>query len=342
MRRTFEYFSVLSVLTVAALPLPLDAADKPWKGLGRPAKPVEIAAWDIDVKPDGTGLPKGSGTVEQGQEIYDAKCASCHGTFGESNQYLQLAGGVGSLATDNPVRTTGSKLNYATTLWDYINRAMPFQAPKSLSPDEVYALTAYVLHLNELLPAEAALDEKSILAVKLPNRDGFIMEHGFMRKDGKPDVRNAACMQECEREVRITSAIPDYARNAHGNLAEQFRPLGPYRGADTTRPAPQARLAAAKLARAETHAPKAQRPAAELARQYACTACHGLDHKIVGPGFNEVASKYAGQAGARDNLIAKVRHGGSGTWGAIPMPAQPQVAEDDLTVLIDWVLAGAK
>jgi cytochrome c len=333
---------VIVIAAACALAGWAGAADNPWRGLGRLAKPVEIAAWDIDVKPDGTGLPKGGGTVEQGQEIYDAKCASCHGTFGESNQYLQLAGGVGSLATENPVRTTGSKLNHATTLWDYINRAMPFQASKSLTPDEVYALTAYVLHLNELLPADAALDQTSILAVKLPNRDGFVLDHGFMRKDGKPDVRNTACMHDCEAEVRMTSGIPDYARNAHGNLAEQFRPLGPYRGADTSRPAPQGRLAAAKLARAAPHAAKARKPAADLARQYACTACHGLDHKVVGPGFNEVASRYAGQAGARDKLIAKVRHGGSGAWGAIPMPAQPQVAEDDLAVLIDWVLAGAK
>jgi cytochrome c len=85
-----------------------------------------------------------------------------------------------------------------------------------------------------------------------------------------------------------------------------------------------------------------QKPPADLARQYACTACHGLEQKVVGPGFREVAKKYAGEAGARDKLIAKVRHGGSGTWGAIPMPAQPQVGEDDLAMLIDWVLAGAK
>src|SRR5512145_2771651 len=108
----------LSVLSVgcAFSFIALGAGDKPWSGLGRAATPQEIAAWDIDVKPDGSGLPKGRGSVTQGQEIYDAKCASCHGTFGESNQYLQLAGGVGSLRSDNPVRTTGSKLNYATTL----------------------------------------------------------------------------------------------------------------------------------------------------------------------------------------------------------------------------------
>src|SRR6266542_3237538 len=130
-------------------------------GFGKPVSAQEIAGWDIDVRPDGKGLPRGKGSVAQGQELYDAKCASCHGTFGESNQYLALAGGVGTLASDQPVRTTGSKLNYATTLFDYIRRAMPFANPQSLAPDEVYALTAYVLNLNDILSADATLTATS-------------------------------------------------------------------------------------------------------------------------------------------------------------------------------------
>jgi cytochrome c len=331
-------------LTCLCAATPLTAGDKPWSGLGRTATPAEIAAWDIDVKPDGTGLPKGSGSVAQGEAIYEAKCASCHGTFGESNQYMQIAGGVGSLASEAPVRTTGSKLNYATTLWDYINRAMPFQAPRSLSPDEVYALTAYVLHLNEILPADAALDELSILKVEMPNRAGFTTQHGFMHADGKPDVQATACMSECAVQGEIASSIPPHARNLHGNLVGQFRALGPYRGADTTRPDPIGPLAAAKHARAAAAvAPVAmQKSAADLARQYACTACHGIDQKVVGPGFREVAKKYLGDAGARQALRDKVRNGSAGVWGATPMPAQPQVDESDLIVIIDWLLAGAK
>jgi S-disulfanyl-L-cysteine oxidoreductase SoxD len=178
-------------------------------GFGQPATAAEIAGWDIAVRPDGTGLPRGRGSVAEGQTIYDERCASCHGTFGESNSYLQIAGGVGSLGTDQPVRTTGSKLNYATTLWDYINRAMPFNAPKSLSPDEVYALTAYVLNLNDILPADAVLDQHSLPAVKMPNRDGLTTVHGFMRRDGVPDTRNVACMKDCAKDVRLTSQIPD-------------------------------------------------------------------------------------------------------------------------------------
>ena len=320
------------------------AADKPWAGLGRPASSQEIAAWDIDVKPDGSGLPPGRGTVQQGQEIYDAKCASCHGTFGESNQYLQLAGGIGTLAGDSPMRTTGSKLNYAPTLWDYINRAMPFQAPKSLTADEVYALTAYVLYLNEIVPEDAALDRESIVAVKLPNRDGFTTHHGFMRVDGKPDVQAQACMEDCPVEGRVVSSIPDHARNAHGNLAGQVRSVGPYRGADTSKPEPVGPLAAARHARTGVAGDGAKpRPsAADLAKQYACLACHGVDQKVVGPAFREVAKKYQGAAGARQALVKKVREGGSGVWGAIAMPGQPQIADADLLAIVEWVLAGAQ
>lgn len=331
------------VLTACLLPAAASPGDRPWSTLGRAATPAEIAAWDIDVRPDGTGLPPGRGTVEEGREIYDAKCASCHGEFGESNQYLQLAGGVGSLATDNPVRTTGSKLNHATTLWDYINRAMPFQAPKSLSPDEVYALTAYVLHLNDILPEDAALDQESILAVQMPNRDGFTTDHGFMTRDGKADVSEPRCMTECASSVTVTSTLPDHARNAHGRLTDQMRTIGPVRGADTSRPAPPGALSAAALVRAAAGAPAQElRSAVALARKYACTACHGIADKVVGPAFRDVAARYSGKTEARGALMEKIRTGGGGVWGAIPMPGQPQVTDEDLAIIVDWVLAGAK
>ena len=160
-------------LALAALPMIVSAAPLHY-GFGKPAAPQEIAGWDIDVRPDGQGLPKGRGSVAEGQVIYDDKCASCHGTFGESNSYLQIAGGVGSLASDQPIRTTGSKLNYATTLFDYIRRAMPFPESQSLSSDEVYAVSAYILNLNGIVGANDVLDAQSLPAVKMPNRDGFI------------------------------------------------------------------------------------------------------------------------------------------------------------------------
>jgi cytochrome c551/c552/cytochrome c5 len=306
-----------AMLALAALPMLAWSAPLQY-GFGKPATPQEIAGWDIDVRPDGKGLPKGRGTVAGGQAIYDEKCASCHGTFGESNSYLQLAGGVGSLATDQPTRTTGSKLNHATTLWDYINRAMPFNAPQTLAPDEVYALTAYVLHLNDILPADAVVDQDSLPRLRMPNRDGFTTQHGFMTRDGKPDTRNTACMKDCAREVRLSSEMPDYARDQHGNLAEQVRGAGP---------APEGRAATTGL---------------DLARAAACTACHGVSERVVGPGFREVAAKYASDAGAADRLTAKLKAGGSGTWGATPMPAQPQLKDADARALVQWILGGAK
>jgi len=293
-------------------------------GFGKPATPQEIAGWDIDVRPDGTGLPKGRGSVADGQAIYDGKCASCHGTFGESNSYLQIAGGVGSLGTDQPVRTTGSKLNYATTLWDYINRAMPFDAPQSLQPDEVYALTVFVLNLNDILPADAVLDQDSLPKVKMPNRDGLTTDHGFMRRDGRPDTHNTACMKDCVQVVRLSSEMPDYARDQHGNLAEQARGVG--------------RAAAGDIAKASA----APGSGLDLAKASACTACHGVTGKVVGPGFREVASRYTGDTGAEARLFAKIKSGGAGVWGTTPMPAQPQVKDADVRTLVQWILAGAK
>jgi cytochrome c len=207
-------------------------------GFGHAAAPAEIAGWDIDVRPDGMGLPGGRGSVAEGQSIYDAKCASCHGTFGESNSYMTIAGGVGTLGSDQPMRTTGSKLNYATTLWDYINRAMPFAAPKSLTADEVYALTAYVLNLSDILPADAVLDQHSLPLVKMPNRDGLTTAHGFMRRDGKPDTRNVACMRNCAAEIRLTSEFPAQARNHRGSAIEPSRALSATRATAAPMPLP--------------------------------------------------------------------------------------------------------
>lgn len=289
----------------------------PTFGFGHPATAVEIAGWDIDVRPDGTGLPLGRGSVAAGQRIYDGKCASCHGTFGESNSYMQIAGGVGSLASDQPVRTTGSKLNYATTLWDYINRAMPFEAPKSLTPDEVYALTAYVLYLNDILPADAVLDRDSLPRLTMPNQNGFTTAHGFMIRDGKPDTRNVACMKSCAAQVRLTSAMPDHARDQHGNAGEQSRMF------------------------AAAPATAARKSGLEAARAFACTGCHGVSEPAVGPAFRDIARRYSGDGTAETGLVAKVKAGGTGNWGSIPMPAQGQLQDADVRALVQWILAGA-
>jgi mono/diheme cytochrome c family protein len=158
--------------------------------IGRVATPAEIAGWNIDIDRYGSNLPPGSGSVNHGREVFGQQCAACHGEKGEGGIGEQLVGGQGTLATAKPVRTVGSYWPYAPTLFDYIRRAMPQNAPQSLSNDNVYAASAYILYLNGLLPAEATLDAKSLSAIKMPNRNMFV-------GDSRPDVNNPACMTDC-------------------------------------------------------------------------------------------------------------------------------------------------
>ena len=159
-------------------------------GIGRSATPAEIAGWNIDIGRYGKNLPPGSGSVSQGLEVFDQQCAACHGTKGEGGVGDQLVGGQGTLATPKPVRTVGSYWPYAATLFDYIRRAMPQNAPQSLSNDDVYAVSAYILNLNGLFAADATLDAKTLRAIKMPNRNMFV-------DDPRPDVKNPACMRGC-------------------------------------------------------------------------------------------------------------------------------------------------
>jgi cytochrome c len=152
------------------------SAEPPQAGFGRPATPAEIAAADTDVRADGTGLPPGHGSVEEGATIFAVQCAACHGARGETpiNASLRLTGGRGTLATPSAVMTVGSYWPYAPTLFDYIRRAMPFNAPHSLTDDQVYAVTAYVLRLNDIVPDGTVLDAAALSRVQMPNRDGFV------------------------------------------------------------------------------------------------------------------------------------------------------------------------
>jgi len=144
--------------------------------IGTPVSDADIAAWNIDVAPDGHGLPAGSGDVAMGGKIFAVKCAACHGAKGEGLIGDQLIGGRGTLASANPKRTVGSYWPYATTLFDYIRRAMPYNAPQSLSADEVYAVSAWILNQNGIVPDDARLDAHSLASVRMPNRDGFVAD----------------------------------------------------------------------------------------------------------------------------------------------------------------------
>ncbi|MEA2942743.1 MAG: S-disulfanyl-L-cysteine oxidoreductase SoxD [Bradyrhizobium sp.] len=178
------------VLLAAALAYATSAQAQSPYGIGRPATPAEIAGWNIDIDREGHNLPPGSGTVSHGREVYDQQCAACHGAKGEGGLGDRLVGGRGTLATPKPVRTVGSYWPYAPTLFDYIRRAMPQNAPQSLGNDDVYAVSAYVLNLNGLLPADAVLDASTLSAIKMPNRSMFTT-------DPRPDVKNPACVTDC-------------------------------------------------------------------------------------------------------------------------------------------------
>lgn len=159
---------ILSAAISAAASSSVQAAD-----FGRPASPQEIELWDIDVRPDGRGLPVGSGTVEQGKLIFEQSCAACHGEGGQGGIKDRLIGGQGTLTSAKPVKTVGSFWPYATTLFDYIRRAMPYPAPGSLTADETYSVTDYILHLNGIVSEDLVLTKKNLAQIRMPNRDGF-------------------------------------------------------------------------------------------------------------------------------------------------------------------------
>ncbi|MFV0279791.1 MAG: c-type cytochrome [Rhodoblastus sp.] len=314
-------------------------------GLGRAATPDEVKAWDIDVRPDFLGLPKGSGSVSEGETVWEGKCAVCHGTFGESNKmFSPLIGGVdkndiktGHVAAlrrpEYPGRTTFMKVATVSTLFDYIRRAMPWNAPKTLSDNQVYAVLAYMLNLSEIVPENFVLNQDTIRDVQklMPNREGMTTMHAlwpssaFGGKPLKPDVKAEPCMKNCRKTTDIASALPDYALSSHGNIADQNRMVGPVRGQATGPSEPK---------------DGARKTLANLAEGAGCMQCHAIDSKLIGPGFAEVAARYKGQDVAT-KLLAKLRDGGEGVWGDVPMPPQTDVKEDDLKAILAWVLAGA-
>jgi hypothetical protein len=191
--------AVLAV-ALAALPAVALAAPPGFYGYGTQATPDQIAGWDIDARPDGIGLPPGSGTVEKGASVYVEQCTACHGTFGEGEgRYPKLTGGEGTLTKERPEPSVGSYWPFAVTLFDYINRAMPFQSPHTLPANDVYALTAYVLNINNIVENNFVADRNSLPKVKMPNHDAFTWQ------DPRPDTSAKQCMKNCAdpKSVRI-------------------------------------------------------------------------------------------------------------------------------------------
>lgn len=355
--------SSVKTLLLAACLLPALALAQPASaalaGIGRMATPAEVKAWDIDVRPDFKGLPTGQGSVRRGEQVWEAQCASCHGAFGESNDiFAPLVGHTTrkdvetgrvaalQLGTNTPSRTMMMKASQLSTLWDYINRAMPWTAPKSLSADDVYAVLAYLLNLGHVVPDDFTLSDRNIREVqqRLPNRNGITTVHGMwpgpeFGGHRRPDVQGSACMRNCGPAPVVASQIPDYARNAHGELATQMRTVGPVRGVRTS-PAAEENNAATRTSTAQAATKSVAGDVLPLLQKYACTACHGVDSKIVGPSFRDVAGKYGAQADAVAYLAGRIRSGGQGVWGAIPMPPQ-SISEADARRVAEWLGAGA-
>jgi cytochrome c len=319
--------------------------------LGRPATDGEVAAWDIDVRPDFVGLPSGSGDVWEGEEIWLAQCASCHGDFGDSNEIFAplvlgniteediATGRVASLTDPAVTRTTLMKVPTLSTLWDYIYRAMPWNAPKTLSPDEVYGLVAYILNLGYLVEDDFVLSDTNMAETqaRMPNRNGMSLDHGMWSVSGLPDVSGSSCITDCDVAVTVISSLPAYAMNAHGNLAEQVRGWGPYPGlwTETVTDAEPA-----QIARASDVAEVAMAPEAALSAG-GCSGCHQMAGQLVGPGFDAIRARYAGQEHAA-YLRDKIVNGGAGVWGAMPMPPMPTMADDALQQIVAWLTSGGE
>lgn len=195
--------SLSAAIVALCIALPAEA-DK--LGLGRVAQPDEIAAWDTDVRPDGLGLPAGSGNVEMGEEVFVENCASCHGDFGEGvDRWPALAGGIDTLQDERPIRTIGSFWPYLSTVYDYINRAMTVGYGPKVSDDEIYAIIAYLLYSNDLVAEDFVLSRENFSSIHLPNEGGFYADDRVELE--VPIFKRKACMTDCKSATEITMRV---------------------------------------------------------------------------------------------------------------------------------------
>jgi S-disulfanyl-L-cysteine oxidoreductase SoxD len=197
MSKCLSAVALLIAFTAAAV-----AADRKF-AIGHDATPAQIAGWDIDVRPDGQGLPPGKGSVKDGEAVYMGKCAACHGEFGESaGRWPQVAGGAGSLKSDDPVKTVGSYFAHLSTVIDYVRRGMPFGDAQSLTNDELYAVVAYTLFLNDIVDEKFVLSKETFAQVKMPNAGGFYDDDRETTE--KAFWNSSPCMTNCKPDVKVT------------------------------------------------------------------------------------------------------------------------------------------
>ena len=210
-----KFLKAFLPVAVLAIALPALAQGPKKLGIGREALPEEVKAWDIDVRPDGLGLPAGKGSVKEGETLYLEKCATCHGEFGEgAGRWPVLVGGKGTMKAANPEKTIGSFWPFASTVFDYVNRAMPFGNAQSLTPNEVYAITAYLLNMNEIVKDDFVLSKENFTSVKLPNVGEFYDDD--REKTEKSFWKKEPCMKNCVKEpakvtgrARMIDVTPD-------------------------------------------------------------------------------------------------------------------------------------
>ena len=293
---------------------------------GRVATANEIAGWDIDIRPDGQGLPEGSGTAEQGEPLYEQQCAVCHGSFGEGNgRWPRLSGGEDSLtyqgADGRPEKTVGSYWPYASTLFDYIRRAMPYPAPMSLEPEEVYAISAYVLYLNDLIEDDFVLDKHSLPTIQMANEDNFYI-------DDRPDVRNTACMEHCKDPDSITIAssvggvtpISHFVEGADSPAASHDK-----RDLDNTN--------VAALGTVEDSGEEENDALAQGRELYktTCSACHQITGQGLVPAFPSLHTNPTVKN--KQQLIVTLLNGREGT----AMQSYSRLSDEELAQLLTFV-----
>lgn len=264
-------------------------------GLGRAALPEEIAAWDKDVRPDGTGLPVGSGNALDGEEIFADNCAICHGDFAEGvDNWPKLAGGDGTLADEDPLKTVGSYWPHLSTTWDYVNRSMPFGAAQTLETDDVYAIVAYILYSNDLIDEEFELSNETFLEVEMPNADGFIIDD---RAETEYAIwRAEPCMENCKENVEITmrATVLDVTPDEAGEDAEM--------DAKAEMPAEEPAAEEAVVEEAKAEMPAEAPLDAELVQAGAkvfkkCKSCHQIGEGAknrTGPVLTDIVGHPAG------------------------------------------------
>lgn len=278
-------------------------------GFGEPAGAQQIAGWDIDIRPDGAGLPDGAGSVEDGEWIYEEQCAECHGSFGEGvGRFPVLAGGQGTLRDARPNRTVGSYWPYTSTLFDYIRRTMPFTQPQSLSDEDTYAVTAYVLYLNDLVADDFVLTRDNFTSVRLPNEGNFV-------PDPRPDVANVRCMADCRDPdaIEILSEVAGTAVQVAQSGAEE--PV------------------------AATEA--AAHPGEATYRQY-CSICH--DVGVAGaPKIGSAADWEERLSGGTEALIANAINGVSSPEGVMPPKGGfTQLADEEVGAAVEFMVEASR